>query len=72
MVAPSKAVAFIELEDYLGLETASQYKHEYLDGVVYAIQGEPVRGMAGGSQIHGAHHPQYGLCVARPPGRPGV
>ena len=52
MGAPSKAVAFIELEDYLALETASRYKHEYLDGVIYAIQGEPARGMAGGSQIH--------------------
>ncbi len=52
MGAPSKAVAFIELEDYLALETASRYKHEYLDGVIYAIQGEPVRGMAGGSQMH--------------------
>lgn len=52
MGAPSKAVAFIELEDYLALETASRCKHEYLDGVIYAIQGEPARGMAGGSQIH--------------------
>ncbi len=52
MGAPSKAVAFIELEDYLALETASRYQHEYLDGVIYAIQGEPVRGMAGGSQVH--------------------
>ena len=41
MGAKSKAVAFIELEDYLALETASRYKHEYLDGVIYAIQGEP-------------------------------
>ena len=45
-------MAFIELEDYLALETASRYRHEYLDGVIYAIQGEPVRGMAGGSQVH--------------------
>ena len=52
MGAPSKAVAFIELEDFLALETASRYRHEYLDGVIYAIQGEPVRGMAGGSQVH--------------------
>ena len=52
MGAPSKAVAFIEMEDYLVLENASRYKHEYLDGVIYAIQGEPVRGMAGGSQTH--------------------
>jgi Uma2 family endonuclease len=52
MGAPSKAVAYIELEDYLVLENASRYKHEYLDGVIYAIQGEPVRGMAGGSAGH--------------------
>ena len=52
MGAPSKAVAFIEMEDYLVLENASRYKHEYLDGVIYAIQGEPVRGMAGGSAVH--------------------
>jgi Uma2 family endonuclease len=52
MAAPSKAVAYIEMEDYLVLENASRYKHEYLDGLIYAIQGEPVRGMAGGSAIH--------------------
>ena len=49
---PQKAVAYIEMEDYLVLEQASRYKHEYLQGVVYAIQGEPARGMAGGSQTH--------------------
>lgn len=52
MAAPSKAVAYIEMEDYLVLENASRYKHEYLDGLIYAIQGEPVRGMAGGSAVH--------------------
>ncbi len=31
---------------------ASQFKHKYLDGVIYAIQGEAVRGMAGSSQVH--------------------
>ena len=46
---PEKAVAYIEMEDYLVLEQASRYKHEYLKGVVYAIQGEPARGMAGGA-----------------------
>lgn len=49
---PEKAMAYIELEDYLVLENASRFKHEYLEGVVYAIQGEPVRGMAGGSAAH--------------------
>lgn len=52
MGVAEKAVAYIELEDYLALENASRYKHEYLDGVIYAIQGEAVRGMAGGSQTH--------------------
>ena len=52
MGVPEKAMAYIELEDYLVLERASQHKHEYLKGVIYAIQGEPVRGMAGGSQVH--------------------
>jgi len=52
MADPQKAVAYIEIEDYLVLENASRYKHEYLDGVIYAIQGEAFRGMAGGSQIH--------------------
>ena len=52
MAAPSKAMAYIELEDYLVLENASRDKHEYLDGVIYAVQGEPARGMAGGSAVH--------------------
>lgn len=52
MGVPQKAVAYIEIDDYLVLENASRYKHEYLDGVIYAIQGEPMRGMAGGSQAH--------------------
>lgn len=52
MALAEKAVAYIEMEDYLALEHASRYKHEYLDGVIYAIQGEPVRGMTGGSVTH--------------------
>ena len=52
MAVPQKAVAYIELDEYLALESASRCKHEYLDGVVYAIQGEAVRGMAGGSAAH--------------------
>jgi Uma2 family endonuclease len=52
MAVAEKAVAYIEMEDYLVLENASRYKHEYLDGVIYAIQGEGTRGMAGGSQTH--------------------
>ena len=49
MAAPTKAVAYIEMEDFLAMENASKYKHEYLQGVIYAVQGEPVRGMAGGA-----------------------
>lgn len=52
MATPTKAVAYIELDDYLVLENASRHKHEYLDGVVYAIQGESVRGLARGSAVH--------------------
>lgn len=52
MGVPQKSVAYIEVDDYLVLENASRYKHEYLDGVIYAIQGEAFRGMAGGSQVH--------------------
>lgn len=52
MGIPQKAVAYIEIDEYLALERASRYKHEYLDGVVYAIQGEAARGMAGGSAAH--------------------
>jgi Uma2 family endonuclease len=47
-----KPLGYIEYEDYLVLERASQYKHEYLDGVIYAVQGDGTRGMAGGSQTH--------------------
>jgi Uma2 family endonuclease len=52
MGMPEKALAYIEAEDYLVLENASRYKHEYLAGVIYAIQGDPTQGMAGGSQTH--------------------
>lgn len=47
-----KPLAYIEYEDYLVLERASQYKHEYLNGVVYAVQGDGTQAMAGGSQTH--------------------
>ena len=49
MGIPQKALAYIEIEDYLALENASRSKHEYLEGVIYAIQGEALRGMAGGT-----------------------
>ena len=34
------------------LENASRYKHEYLAGVIYAVQGDGAQGMAGGSAVH--------------------
>ena len=52
MAVAEKAVAYIEMEDYLVLENASRYKHEYLAGVIYAVQGDGTRGMAGGSAVH--------------------
>ena len=63
MGAPEKAVAYIEMEDYLVLEQASRYKHEYLQGVVYAIQGEPARGMAGGSATHADLIRNFGFAL---------
>lgn len=52
MGIPQKAAAYIELDEYLALEAASQTRHEYLDGVIYAIQGEAAHGIAGGSAAH--------------------
>ncbi|MBC7681200.1 MAG: Uma2 family endonuclease [Ferruginibacter sp.] len=47
-----KSLAYIEPEDYLRMEEFSSEKHEYLDGVIYAWQGQTVRGMAGESIDH--------------------
>ena len=44
---------YIQPEDYLLLEQKAQFKHEYLDGVIYGWQGEGPLGMAGGSIQHG-------------------
>ena len=52
MAIAEKALAYIELEDYLVLENANRYKHEYLAGVIYAVQGDGRQGMAGGSAVH--------------------
>ena len=52
MAVAEKAVAYIEMEDYLVLENASRYKHEYLAGVIYAVQGDGTRGIASGSAVH--------------------
>ena len=52
MREPGKPVAYIEMEDFLALEHASRHKHEYLDGVIYAVQGRALQVMAGGSAAH--------------------
>ncbi len=52
MALAQKALAYIEIDEFLALENASEFKHEYLDGMIYAIQGETVRNMAGGSAAH--------------------
>ena len=44
---------YIQPEDYLMLEEKAEFKHEYLDGVIYGWQGESPLGMAGGSIQHG-------------------
>ncbi len=43
---------YIQPEDYLLLEAKAEFKHEYLDGVIYGWQGEGPLGMAGGSVQH--------------------
>ncbi len=63
MGVPQKAVAYIEIDDYLVLENASRYKHEYLEGVIYAIQGEAFRGMAGGSAAHADIIRNFGFAL---------
>ncbi len=44
---------YIQPGDYLLLEAKAEFKHEYLDGVIYGWQGEGPLGMAGGSVRHG-------------------
>jgi len=63
MGVPQKAVAYIEIDDYLVLENASRYKHEYLDGVIYAIQGVAIRGMAGGTATHADIIRNFGFAL---------
>ena len=52
MAIAEKSVAYIEMEDQVVLENASRYKHEYLAGVIYAVQGDGAQGMADGSAVH--------------------
>ena len=47
-----KAAAFLTADEYLALETRARHKHEYLEGVIYAWQGQVPESMAGGSRAH--------------------
>ena len=47
-----KSIAYIEPDEYLTLENASKEKHEYLDGVIYAWQGNAIQSMAGAPAEH--------------------
>lgn len=47
-----KGMAYIEPIEYLALEAVATDKHEYMDGVILAWQGDTVRGMAGASANH--------------------
>ncbi len=47
-----KAAAFLTADEYLALETRARAKHEYLEGVIYAWQGQVPESMAGGSRAH--------------------
>jgi len=38
---PKPENTVMAVEEYLAAETASQVKHEYVDGRVYAMAGEP-------------------------------
>lgn len=51
---PRKGAAFLTADEYLALETCARTKHEYLEGAIYAWQGQVPEGMAGGRA--GAHH----------------
>lgn len=48
----NKAAAFLTAEEYLALEMCARTKHEYLEGVIYAWQGQVPEDMAGGSRAH--------------------
>jgi Uma2 family endonuclease len=47
-----KGAAFLTADEYLALETRARTKHEYLEGVIYAWQGQVPEGMAGGTRAH--------------------
>ncbi len=52
MGLPQKSLAYITPEEYLALEAVAKEKHEYLDGRIYAWQGDGPNGMVGAPLAH--------------------
>ncbi|MBM3223036.1 MAG: hypothetical protein FJZ47_04430, partial [Candidatus Tectomicrobia bacterium] len=57
-LVPSPQLYRFTVEEYLAFERASAERHEYLDGVIYAMAGSASpQAMAGESEEHGT------ICV---------
>jgi Uma2 family endonuclease len=56
----------VSVDDYLAGESQSEVKHEYLDGLVYAMAGAKIRHNRIASRVLGALYQQlsHGLCEA--------
>ena len=53
-LAPTRQPYRFTVEEYLAFERASDERHEYLDGVIYAMPGSArTQAMAGESEGHG-------------------
>ena len=53
-LAPTRQPYRFTVEEYLAFERASDERHEYLDGVIYAMAGSAsTQAMAGESEDHG-------------------
>src|SRR5262245_42318519 len=53
-LAPARQPYRFTVEEYLAFERASEERHEYLDGVIYAMDGSAsTQAMAGESEDHG-------------------
>src|SRR2546428_7303388 len=53
--APTRQPYRFTVEEYLAFERASEERHEYLDGVIYAMAGSASpQAMAGESEAHGS------------------
>jgi len=53
-LAPQRQLYRLTHDEYLTIERASPERHEYLDGVMYAMDGgERVQAMTGASENHG-------------------